>query len=157
MTIFIQFSTILSQFLTILSLFLTFLSQFSTSYSEPSFTVSFKLTCSSSVGRCGNPSGRRSFNSARVRHHFFKTMYKLRCSESPSRDSPGSPSTSEVKFNLFLFFACLSNPRIVDCRKEQEIQRQAWLGRGQDQLLSTSPRMSLMYQAVRDIENRRSI
>ena len=53
-----------------------------------------------SVGRCGNPSGRRSFNSARVRHHFFKTMYKLRCSESPSRDasSPGSPSTSEVNF-----------------------------------------------------------
>ncbi|CBY31249.1 unnamed protein product [Oikopleura dioica] len=53
--------------------------------------------CPCQVGRCGNPSGRRSFNSARVRHHFFKTMYKLRCGESPSRQSPCSPSTSEVR------------------------------------------------------------
>ena len=66
-----------------------------------------------SVGRCGNPSGRRSFNSARVRHHFFKTMYKLRCSESPSRDSPGSPSTSEVNFKLS--FSCFM--KILDSNK----------------------------------------
>ena len=37
--------------------------------------------CGCQVGRCGNSSGRRSFNSARVRHHFFKTMYRLRCQE----------------------------------------------------------------------------
>ena len=35
--------------------------------------------CGCMVGRCGNAAGRRSFNSARVRHHFFKTMYRLRC------------------------------------------------------------------------------
>ncbi|CAG5109729.1 Oidioi.mRNA.OKI2018_I69.chr2.g4228.t1.cds [Oikopleura dioica] len=52
--------------------------------------------CPCQVGRCGNPSGRRSFNSARVRHHFFKTMYKLRCNESPSRENSPS-SSSEVR------------------------------------------------------------
>ena len=37
--------------------------------------------CGCQVGRCGNQYGRRSFNTARVRHHFFKTMYRIRCEE----------------------------------------------------------------------------
>jgi len=48
--------------------------------------------CGCAPGRCGNSAGRRSFNSARVRHHFFKTMYRLRCQEQGTEPSLAGPS-----------------------------------------------------------------
>jgi len=50
--------------------------------------------CGCMAGRCGNSAGRRSFNSARVRHHFFKTMYRLRCHEQGTDTVQTSPSTN---------------------------------------------------------------
>ena len=52
--------------------------------------------CGCQPGRCGNASGRRSFNSARVRHHFFKTMYRLRLQEQGQEPSLTPPTQPEV-------------------------------------------------------------